>query len=351
MKELTHYLKQATRGLPRAQKQDLWNELEADILERVSHLRSFGLNEQEALQKTLAQFGAPQSIQKGMHQVYILPRMTRWLAGMLAAGSLIAISSAAASTPIATQSSGLTYLRASLHDLETQLREQNVIVKRSNTALDLVFPSGQKLSLPLTKFNLQDNRLMLNNLLDAALRANLKVTVGGWDTLKVQIEQVELTLEPSTRATQTDPLGTEKNLNNFKSWYEEAALGWLHPELHQKAAALTQITPEVSSTLKGQSPDLANQIVAAAIYSKGQLVYVQATQVDPQGGYTLKVPAGTYRLRPGQNHAQNPELQDSFLRLMVYSGVYTSGARKPFKILPTQMKQLKVQAQQTLQLK
>lgn len=89
MKELHSYLKQATRGLPRIQKEDLWSELETDILERVSQLRSFGLSEQEALRKTLKQFGASQSIQQGMHQIYLLPKITRWAVGMLCTGMML----------------------------------------------------------------------------------------------------------------------------------------------------------------------------------------------------------------------------------------------------------------------
>ena len=348
MKDLNRYLKQATRGLPRTQKESLWNELETDILERVSHLRNFGLTEQEALQKTLKQFGAAQSIQKGMHQVYVIPRMTRWLTGLMAAGSLIAISSAAAGTPIATHAVGWTYLYAALDDLESQLKEQHVYVKQSSTALDLGLPSGQKLSLPLTEFNLQDNHLVLNNLLDAALRANLKVTVKGWETLNVQIGTLNLALQPPIKATQTYRLWEGEQLPNFKSWYEEAAIGWFQYGLYKKDAALAKFTPvlEANSTIKGHNPALANQIVAAAIYREGYSVYAQATRVDPQGNYTLKIPSGDYRLLPERRAVQN-----NTLGLLVFSGAYTSGASKPFKILPTRLKQLKVQAEQTIQVK
>ncbi|GGJ45472.1 permease prefix domain 1-containing protein [Deinococcus roseus] len=89
MNALNHYLKQATRGLPRKQKIELWQELEADILERTNQHRAFGMTEHEALQKTLAQMGQPAAIQKGMQQVYLMPRITRFGAGTLLSGVLL----------------------------------------------------------------------------------------------------------------------------------------------------------------------------------------------------------------------------------------------------------------------
>ncbi|GEM46527.1 permease prefix domain 1-containing protein [Deinococcus cellulosilyticus] len=348
MRELQRYLQQATRGLPAHQKQDLWQELEADILERVGHLRSFGLTEQEALQKTLAQFGAAHSIQQGMHQVYTVPRVTRWFAGLMATGSLVVLSSAAATTTIATHAFGWTYLYAALDDLKQQLTEQQVKVEQSQSALNLVLPAGQQVSLPLTEFNHQDNHLVLNNLLDAALRANLNISVTGWETLNVQLEQVKLTLSAPIKATRTYRLWEGEQQSNFKSWYQEAARGWFEYGLYKKDAALAKSTPLLTadSTLKGHNPALANQIVAAAVYREGHEVYTDATKVDAQGNYTLKVPSGTYRMLP-----RRADVQNNTLGLMVFSGKYTSGASKPFTIIPTQQKQLKVQARQTVQVK
>ena len=79
---LTTYLRRATWGLPRARRQELWDELEEHVLTRADHLILTGLTPTQATAQAIHELGPPARVTLGMAKVYTMPNL------ILAAGTL-----------------------------------------------------------------------------------------------------------------------------------------------------------------------------------------------------------------------------------------------------------------------
>ena len=75
MNQLERYLKQATRGLPRQEKQRVTEELRGSLLERATEWQLTGKSETEALHLALQEFGDPAPLAAGMRRVHTLPKV------------------------------------------------------------------------------------------------------------------------------------------------------------------------------------------------------------------------------------------------------------------------------------
>ncbi|GHF60541.1 hypothetical protein HNQ07_004325 [Deinococcus metalli] len=72
---VTAYLRRATWGLPRAQQQALWDELEEHLLSRAERLELGGLSPTHALLQATRELGSPSRVTLGMTQVYAMPKL------------------------------------------------------------------------------------------------------------------------------------------------------------------------------------------------------------------------------------------------------------------------------------
>jgi|GEM_PF-2186106 len=97
-KALELYLNLACAGLYRLERQTVRDELEANLLERVREFQVMGCSRNVALDKALEEFGAPSSVNRGMREVYIMPKVMKGgaLAGLIVVGTYLAISSSSA---------------------------------------------------------------------------------------------------------------------------------------------------------------------------------------------------------------------------------------------------------------
>ena len=75
MNEVERYLSRATRGLWGRKREEVREELEAHIQERVMAYRIAGLGEQDATERTLQEFGHPREVSAGMARIYALPTL------------------------------------------------------------------------------------------------------------------------------------------------------------------------------------------------------------------------------------------------------------------------------------
>lgn len=334
-KALKRYLKQATRGLPRKQRNDLWQELEMDIQERVQLHRAFGMTEEEALKKTLASLGQPSAIQKGMHQVYTLPRVTRITTLTLMAGLVLLPGMRAVASVVANGQTKNTYLMVPFEQLVESLQAQEVQVQTDDNQLSVTLPSGKTFVQPITPYNRQaglTEDFVLNNWLDTALRNGIAVKVSGWETLKFDLEG--LTVEVQL------PEGQQ----NFKSWYQEAVQNWLD---FKTSGATSKPALKAQSTLNIQKPELAGKVVAVAAFQKGHAIYADVAVADEQGRLALKVPAGEYQML--QETPTSHSTRNNALVLLSFKGVYAAGGTKPFQVVSSSLKgQVRLKNQQAL---
>jgi hypothetical protein len=67
------YLRQATRGLWGRKRLEVREELSAHLCERIKAHHLGDLSESDAIEKALAELGAPQHVSVGMAQLYTLP--------------------------------------------------------------------------------------------------------------------------------------------------------------------------------------------------------------------------------------------------------------------------------------
>lgn len=82
---LETYLRRATFGLPAAQREDVWNELEEHILCRTEQLEFQGLPPEQALAQALREVGSPLRLSAAMNGVHNMPKMIAFgTLGMLA---------------------------------------------------------------------------------------------------------------------------------------------------------------------------------------------------------------------------------------------------------------------------
>lgn len=75
MNDLERYLKQASRGLPRRERERVREELRSSILERAAEHQVGGASEQEALQLALCEFGDPAPLGVGMRRIHLWPQV------------------------------------------------------------------------------------------------------------------------------------------------------------------------------------------------------------------------------------------------------------------------------------
>ncbi len=97
-KEVERYLNRATRGLWGRKRQEIREELEGHISERVMAYRIAGLNEGYAVERALRGLGEPREVSAGMAQIYTVP----WVAGSsMALAAICAVTIAAVSLGMA----------------------------------------------------------------------------------------------------------------------------------------------------------------------------------------------------------------------------------------------------------
>ncbi|WP_216322578.1 permease prefix domain 1-containing protein [Deinococcus aestuarii] len=88
MNDLDRYLTRATRGLPRAERHRVREELRSSLLERAAEHQVAGHSGEEALRLALHEFGDPRPLAAGMQRLYTLPRLTL---ALLLAGSVLVL--------------------------------------------------------------------------------------------------------------------------------------------------------------------------------------------------------------------------------------------------------------------
>ena len=106
MKEVEQYLKSATRGLWGRKRQEVREELEAHIQERVVAYRIAGLDEEDATERTLRELGHPREVSAGMAKIYTLP--TLFETSLLAAAACV-LAASLSSSSLAQSVTGLFY--------------------------------------------------------------------------------------------------------------------------------------------------------------------------------------------------------------------------------------------------
>lgn len=88
MNDLDRYLDRAARGLPRAERLRVREELRGSVLERAAEHQVAGLAADGALRAALREFGDPRPLAGGMQRLYTLPRLT--LAALMVGSALLA---------------------------------------------------------------------------------------------------------------------------------------------------------------------------------------------------------------------------------------------------------------------
>ena len=83
MNDLERYLDQASRGLPRRERQRVREELRSSILERAAEHQVSGVSESEALKLALREFGDPVPLGAGMRRIHLWPQVG-FLSGLAA---------------------------------------------------------------------------------------------------------------------------------------------------------------------------------------------------------------------------------------------------------------------------
>ncbi len=75
MSEVERYLQRATWGLWGRKRQEVREELETHIQERIVAHRIAGLSEKNAVERTLSEMGEPREVSEGMTRIYTLPTL------------------------------------------------------------------------------------------------------------------------------------------------------------------------------------------------------------------------------------------------------------------------------------
>ena len=215
-KQIEKYLKQSTRGLWGRKKAEVREELETHIEGRFNAYLIAGCSEADAVDKTLAELGRPSVVSTGMARVYTLPIM---------AGSGLMLALCCALTILVLNASTAQTLQVSdtfpadeclesevcgngiwisLEELKQAFEPQHIKVTESNNLMVLEFPNKKTFSissLASTRsvfvsgktVNSKPGYITLGDLMKAlASRRDTAITVKGWDTPTITIDQVSL---------------------------------------------------------------------------------------------------------------------------------------------------------------
>lgn len=110
---LKGYLVQATLGLSKEQKQEVWDELEEHILTRANHLELQGIPPSQTIAHALTEMGSPILVSAGMNKVHNMPKL-------IALASLTAITISASFYALASSGNAITLEAESLRLSECQ---------------------------------------------------------------------------------------------------------------------------------------------------------------------------------------------------------------------------------------
>lgn len=270
MTDLERYLKLATWGLPRRQRDDVRSELEEHVLERAAGLQAFGVPEDEAVKRALAELGPPERVCTGMNGVYLMPKImkltalstivvTLSLAGMTSGGAQVTTTDRRPQTPTCAQSSKpltsderITVVRTegtltcyvfkdsgsyqgvylSLDSLEQVLRSQGVQVRKQGATTSFKFPNARREATPRVSFSQNGDRFI--SLAQTALNfgnLGLPVRLSGWTNPTVSIGSVDF------------KIGTAQQPVEAVDVYREILID-----------VLLQLTPTTSFSLARQGP-------------------------------------------------------------------------------------------------
>lgn len=86
---LHHYLRRATRGLWGRRRREVWEELEAHILERSRAFGLSGQSEEQSIRQVLAELGEPSVVSRGMVRLHTLPVVLPMLVFLLISGFVL----------------------------------------------------------------------------------------------------------------------------------------------------------------------------------------------------------------------------------------------------------------------
>ncbi|WP_027482979.1 permease prefix domain 1-containing protein [Deinococcus pimensis] len=245
MTDLERYLRRATLGLPRRQRDDVRDELEEHILERAAGLQAFGMSERDAIRHAIDDLGPPASVGIAMNGIYVLPQLLKVtaLSTLVATLGLSAVTTSGAQVAALTQrpqsptcvttTKPLTARKAitvtstkgnvtcyvfkdvrvyrglylNLDSLEDTLRAKGVKVTTQAAKTTYLFPGATREVTPRVAFRKGADRYLNILDLDASFGpSGLPVRVSGWTNPTVTVGDVSFTVGTATSAAQAAPL-------------------------------------------------------------------------------------------------------------------------------------------------
>ncbi len=242
--KVERYLRRATRGLWGRKREEVREELEAHIQERVVAHRITGLSEESAVERTLSEMGEPKEVREGMTRIYTLPTLLGSGAFFTAVCAVIAVTFSdglAQSLPLDYRWPAEICLEASaqslpekcktdvpwlsVRELEENLEPLGVSVAEQEGGVTLTFPNAQPVRLPPLDINPADyynpsgdtlNSLVRSEqlrkgyyplyeiLFEIASQADVPVKLSGWEAPELQVGNTAFQLGTEARALKGD---------------------------------------------------------------------------------------------------------------------------------------------------
>ncbi|GGO41082.1 permease prefix domain 1-containing protein [Deinococcus humi] len=211
------YLRQATRGLTGSTRHAVQAELSSHLHERMRQHQAFGLSEEAAEARVLAELGAPTAVNRGLLQVHAVSWLTSLgMLGLLGVTLILTLphSQAQVEGPVPSiPELSLQYVE--VNSLKAQLQKEGVSVQGPVDHWTLTFPKGKRPvtiypNLPISGLlptlypNTTNHKTYLdaNLLIQAAHDAGLSVQLEGWTNPVLHLGSVALQL--GTAAAPTD---------------------------------------------------------------------------------------------------------------------------------------------------
>ncbi|AZI44078.1 hypothetical protein EHF33_14260 [Deinococcus psychrotolerans] len=203
------YLRQATRGLTGSARNAVRAELSSHLYERMRQHQAFGLSEEAAEARVLAELGAPATVNRGLLQVHTVPWLTPLgLLGMLGATLILTLPHTQAQVEgPASSIPELSLQYVEVKSLKAQLQKEGVSVQGPVDHWTLTFPNGKRPvtiypNLPISGLlptlypNTTNHKTYLdaNLLIKAADDAGLSVQLEGWTNPILHLGAVALQL-------------------------------------------------------------------------------------------------------------------------------------------------------------
>ena len=104
MNALEDYLRHATKGVYGTKKLEIQAELRGSIEDRIWKLENQGLNQNQALEKVLLEFGAAQAVNSGLMKEHTMPKIFKGItmAFLIAIASLTTLNASRAEIEVVT---------------------------------------------------------------------------------------------------------------------------------------------------------------------------------------------------------------------------------------------------------